>query len=52
MAEIGVTPEDRYLFDLRGYHVLRGVLDEAELRRLNELMDANCDARPGETVES
>ena len=34
-----MTPEERYLFDLHGYLVLRGVLSSDMRRRLNETLD-------------
>ena len=34
-----MTPEERYLFDLQGYLVLRGVLPPDMRRRLNEAID-------------
>jgi len=34
-----MTPEERYLFDLQGYLVLRGALDDATLCRLNQTVD-------------
>ena len=35
-----MTPEERYLFDLQGYLVVRGALPTDLLRRLNESVDA------------
>jgi hypothetical protein len=35
-----MTPEERYLFDLQGYLVVRGALPADLLRRLNESVDA------------
>jgi hypothetical protein len=34
-----MTPEERYLFDLQGYLVVRGALPADLLRRLNESVD-------------
>src|SRR5947209_18022427 len=34
-----MTPEQLYLFDLRGYMVLPGVLSESEVDELNQLID-------------
>jgi hypothetical protein len=36
---VTLTPEERYLFDLRGYLVLEDVLTEAEVGELNALLD-------------
>ena len=42
------TELERYLFDLRGYLVLRNALDEAELRALNSGIDALLPLEVGE----
>jgi ectoine hydroxylase-related dioxygenase (phytanoyl-CoA dioxygenase family) len=42
-----MSDRERYLFDLQGFLVVRGVLDDTELRALNESLDANRD-RHGE----
>ena len=34
-----MTDEERYLFDLQGYLVLRGVLTQGEVDELNEVSD-------------
>jgi Phytanoyl-CoA dioxygenase (PhyH) len=47
-----VTEEQRYLFDLNGYVVLRSVLTSDELAELNELIDENDPPAPGETLAS
>ncbi|SFH11462.1 Ectoine hydroxylase-related dioxygenase, phytanoyl-CoA dioxygenase (PhyH) family [Actinopolymorpha cephalotaxi] len=36
---MGVSDQERYLFDLNGYLVVRGVLDPGEVARLNEVLD-------------
>ena len=36
-----IDETNRYLFDLNGYLVLRGVLSAAELAEINEIVDAN-----------
>lgn len=46
------TDQDLYLFDLRGFLVLRGVLAEAEIRELNQLLDRNLQAAPGQSLVS
>eukprot|EP01047_Picozoa_sp_COSAG01_P052321 COSAG01_NODE_5491_length_4227_cov_18.588178_4_plen_448_part_00 len=44
------VPElDRYMFDLRGYFIIRGAVSAAELAALNEQVDAN-DPRPGQSL--
>ena len=40
MTAGGMTTEERYLFDLQGYLVVEDVLGPAEVRELNELLDA------------
>ncbi|MEX0653743.1 MAG: phytanoyl-CoA dioxygenase family protein [Phycisphaeraceae bacterium] len=37
---VGVSQMDRYLFDLRGYLLLRGAIDPAHLVELNAIIDA------------
>ena len=44
-----MTPEEKFLFDLEGYLVVRGVLDPARVAELNALAD---EAFPGEHDES
>ena len=39
MTAGGMTTEERYLFDLRGYLVIENVLGAGELRELNRLLD-------------
>ena len=36
----GMTEQERYLFDLQGYLLVEDVLDAAQVRELNELLDA------------
>lgn len=38
-APASVTPEDEYLFDLRGYLVLKGVLDKSHIAQMNVILD-------------
>jgi hypothetical protein len=38
-----MTEDERYLFDLNGYLILRGVLSEEEVRICNEALDDNCE---------
>jgi len=40
--------EKDYLFDLLGYRILRGALTAEQLRRLNDWIDAQPPAKPGE----
>jgi hypothetical protein len=47
-----VNDEERYLFDLRGYLVLRGVLSAAEVDELNRLVDEQRLPAPGEDIPS
>lgn len=43
-----VTDRDKYFFDLRGFIVLRGALTPAEVKELNECIDAIPPFQPGE----
>ena len=36
---MGMTAEEKFLFDLQGYIVVKGVLSEEELVELNTLFD-------------
>src|SRR5687768_9982935 len=47
-----VSDEDRYLFDLQGFVVLKSVLTKEELTALNHLIDQQKLPEPGETVQS
>lgn len=47
-----MNDEERYLFDLRGYLVLEGVLGAAEVEALNTLIDAQHLSEPSEEVQS
>ena len=40
-----MTPRERYLFDLQGFIVIRGLLSAAEVSRMNAAFDANLDRR-------
>lgn len=40
---MGVTDTERYLFDLNGYLVVRGILDTGMVRRLNRALDESPD---------
>jgi hypothetical protein len=44
----GVTEMDRYLFDLRGYLLLKGALSRDHVRRINETIDDLPDMNPGD----
>ena len=44
----GITPEERFQFDLEGYLVVPGVLDSRELARLNGLADEVMSGEPDE----
>ena len=44
----GITPEERFQFDLEGYLVVPGVLDGREVARLNELADEVWAGEPDE----
>lgn len=41
-----ITDEDRYLFDLRGYLVLRAVLSSGDLEHVNGVIDAEAPPAP------
>jgi hypothetical protein len=47
-----MTDEERYLFDLRGYLVIPGVLAEEEVAQLNALIDGRELTPPDVSVES
>lgn len=40
-----MTDREKYLFDLQGFLVVKGVLSDDEVARLNEAIDANMDKR-------
>ena len=40
-----MTRRERYLFDLQGYIVLRGMLSPEEVGRINDAFDANLGQR-------
>lgn len=44
-----LTDEERYLFDLRGYLVLPGVLEQEQLDKINQAIDAQELPAPGGT---
>ena len=48
----GVSDEDRYLFDLQGFLVVKNALAKDELTALNHLVDHQTLPEPGETVQS
>jgi hypothetical protein len=48
----GLSPHQRYLFDLRGYLVLDRVLPASQVERLNEIIDAQPMAPAGASIES
>ena len=35
-----MTPEERFMFDLEGYLIIKNVLTPEEIKRLNEVADA------------
>ena len=39
-----MTDEERFLFDLQGFLIVKGVLSDAELRVLNAAVDEKFDA--------
>lgn len=43
----GMTSEERFLFDLEGYLVIKGVLSAAEVGALNSIADGKAPALPG-----
>lgn len=47
-----ITERDAYLFDLRGFLVLRQVLGEEEVRELNRTLDEHIKSAPGEALAS
>jgi hypothetical protein len=47
-----ITEEDLYLFDLRGFLVLRQVLGADEVGELNRILDENIKRAPGEVLAS
>ena len=47
-----MSDEELYLFDLRGYLVIEGVLSAAEVAELNRLLDAQQLPPPAESVKS
>ncbi|HEV2126445.1 MAG TPA: phytanoyl-CoA dioxygenase family protein [Chloroflexota bacterium] len=47
-----MNDEERYLFDLQGFLVLKGVLSQDEVGALNRLIDAQNLPEPGESVQS
>ena len=46
----GISDEDRYLFDLQGFLVVKNALAQDELTALNQLVDQQNLPEPGETV--
>ena len=48
MASPGVTEMDRFLFDLRGYLVLRRALNAVEVAECKAILDELQDCGPGE----
>jgi hypothetical protein len=47
-----MNEEERYLFDLQGFLVLKGALSAAEVRALNDAIDRQQLPEPGEEVQS
>jgi hypothetical protein len=47
-----ITDQDLYLFDLRGFLVIREALGAAEVRELNQLLDRNLQTAPGQSLGS
>lgn len=45
---MAISEEQRYLFDVRGYIVLEGLLDREQLARINDLIDTQY--RPPERL--
>ncbi|EKX44930.1 hypothetical protein GUITHDRAFT_71713 [Guillardia theta CCMP2712] len=41
--QTGMTAQEKYLFDLQGFLVVRGVLSKDEVREANEAIDAHAD---------
>ena len=48
MGEGTVTDLDRYLFDLRGYLVLRNAVSKDQVAAMNEALDQMPDMEPGD----
>ena len=46
--EAAPTAMEDYLFDLRGYLIVRGALSPAELAEMNSTIDAHADMEPDE----
>jgi ectoine hydroxylase-related dioxygenase (phytanoyl-CoA dioxygenase family) len=47
-----MSDRERYLFDLQGFIVIKGMLSAAEVKALNEALDANHDKRKDDTNSS
>ena len=47
-----MTPEERFLFDLQGYLVIKGVLSPAEVAELNAVADEQFAPKPGEDTSN
>ncbi len=48
----GLTAQERYVLDLNGYVVLRGVLDAGQVAYLNEVIDDRALPSPTSTIQS
>ena len=44
-----MTDREKYLFDLQGFIVVKGMLSAEEVKALNEVLDANADKRIDDT---
>ena len=47
-----MSEREKYLFDLQGFIVVRGLLSTAEVKRLNEAVDANLDKHSEHTIRA
>ena len=47
-----MTPEERFVFDLQGYLVIKGVLSPAEVAELNAVADQQFAPKPGEDTNN
>jgi ectoine hydroxylase-related dioxygenase (phytanoyl-CoA dioxygenase family) len=47
-----MSDREKYLFDLQGFIVIKGMLSTAEVKALNEALDANHDKRQDDTNSS
>ena len=45
VAYATMSDREKYLFDLQGFIVIKGMLSSAEIKALNEALDANHDRR-------